>query len=364
MKLRELERAATALYEAGTSVHLVGPPGVGKSDIMPRVQQILSAKYGEEFGLVCELATIRDPTDIGGFCMPAKGADGSKPIAFYTRSPLMPTAEYLAKHPRGFFFVDERNQSDPLMQKALAPVTLWKQFGTDKLPEGWRVWSASNRVSDGAGVVKALTHLVNRERIINIEPDVGSWAVWAEEQGIHPMYIAFAKQRPGVVFTDEVPKHGKSFCTPRSFVSASRLHSQLAGLDGAGNISMDLPSDAITSELIAGDVGEAAAAEMFAFFKLNEHLPTIEEIKADPMKAKCPGPERLDAAFAAAQIIVHFADAKNIDKLWKYVERLPKELQTSTAQALIPKSGSILLNSPALTKWMSENRALINASGR
>src|SRR6185312_974411 len=241
---------------------------------------------------------------------------------------------------------------------------LWKQFGTDKLPEGWRVWSASNRVSDGAGVVKALTHLVNRERIINIEPDVGSWAVWAEEQGIHPMYIAFAKQRPGVVFTDEVPKHGKSFCTPRSFVSASRLHSQLAGLDAAGNISMDLPSDAITSELIAGDVGEAAAAEMFAFFKLNEHLPTIEEIKADPLKAKCPGPERLDAAFAAAQIIVHFADAKNIDKLWKYVERLPKELQTSTAQALIPKSGSILLNSPALTKWMSENRALINASGR
>ena len=361
MRLLDLVKQARALYESGTAIHLVGPPGIGKTDVTEVIRDTLSAAYNEQFGYASELLTIRDAPDIGGFLLPAKAADGTTG-AFYTRSPLLPSKDYLAAHPRGLFVLDERNQSDLMMQKACAPAVLWKRFGGEYLPKGWWVISTSNRVEDRSGVIRSPMFLTNRERILNIDPDVASWAVWAEAHGVHPMGIAFAKQRPGIVFSESVPKHDGPFCTPRSFVSAMNFLARAAGTDTNGNVNMELPSDSLVCQIVQGDVGEAAAAEMFAFFKLNEHLPTIDEIEKNPTQAKCP--ERLDAAFVAAQMCVHFAKAGNIDKLWTYVERLPKELQVSTAASLVEKSGAVLLNSQALTTWMGKNKALINASNR
>lgn len=338
---------------------MVGPPGCGKSDITSVIRKVLSAKYGEEFGFHSELLTTRDAQDVGGFLLPAKCADGTT-TAIYTRSPLLPSREYLAAHKRGLYFLDERNQSELLMQKAIAPVVLWKRFGGENLPEGWWILSASNRTEDRSGVIKPPAFLVNREVTIAIDPDVGSWSVWAEEQGLHPMFIAFAKQRPGVVFAGGVPKHEGPFCTARSFTEAANLMSLVAGTDANGNLNMDMPTDDLTSQMIAGHIGEGATAELFSFLKLHEHLPEITEIEKDPSGAKCP--ERLDAAFAAVQICIHYAKANNIDKLWTYVERLPKEVQVMAAKSLIEKSGGLLINSKSLTTWMSKNRALINAS--
>ena len=69
----------------------------------------------------------------------------------------------------------------------------------------------------------------------------------------------------------------------------------------------------------------------------------------------------LDAAFAAAQMCLHHADKDNIEPIWIYVERLPRELQVSTAKKLADpkKGGGLLLNSKRLGKWISENQALI-----
>jgi hypothetical protein len=59
---------------------------------------------------------------------------------------------------------------------------------------------------------------------------------------------------------------------------------------------------------------------------------------------------------------IHYAKGSNIDKLWQYTERLPKEVQVSMAKSLLERSGSALLNSPALIKWIHANKALINMS--
>jgi hypothetical protein len=109
--------------------------------------------------------------------------------------------------------------------------------------------------------------------------------------------------------------------------------------------------------VVAGSVGDGTAAQMFAFFKLHDKLPDIEDIEKDPMKAKCP--DQLDAAYAAVQICIHYAKATNVDKLWTYVERLPKELQVSAAVSLVKKSGGMLINSKNLGQWVAKNRALI-----
>lgn len=361
MRLLDLTKNAPVLYKSGTAIHLVGPPGVGKSDCIKNEFRMAleNAHNGEAFGFHDVLLPTVDAPDLRGFLLPTKDKDGH-PSSFFTRSAVLPTKEYLQEFPRGIMVMDERSSADLLTQKASAPAVLWKRFGEEYLPEGWLIMSASNRVEDRAGVIKPPTHLVNRERTIPIEGDVLSWAIWAEDHGVHPMLIAFAKKMPGVVFSETVPKTDGAFCTPRSYVAAANLLSIVAGKDADGNPNMDIPQSGIVSEMVAGDIGAGACAQLMSFLKVADQLPTIQEILADPAKAACP--TDLSAAYAAAQMILHYGKPDTIDKLWTYTERLPKEMQTTTAKQLVAKGAGALLNSKALSVWISKNRALINAS--
>lgn len=360
MHLLDIVKQAANLYESGTALHLIGPPGVGKSDIVKNeLVAALSAQYGEKFGYHDVVVPTLDAPDFRGFLIPTKDAAG-KPTSFFTRSAVMPSEEYLREHPRGIMFLDERNQADQLTQKSLAPVVLSKRFGENYLGDLWWVISASNRQQDGSGVGKALKHMVNRERSIAVEPHVLAWAIWAEARQVHPMLIAFAKTRPNIVFSDTVPKEDAPFCTPRSFISAAKLMGRAAGTDAQGNPNMKIPNDGIMMQLVAGDIGDKAAAELFAYLKVADDLPTIEEIMADPKGCKCP--KELSAAYAAMQMCIHFVNPTNVDKLWAFAERFPKELQVSAARSLCEKGAGVLLNSKALGTWLINNKALINAS--
>lgn len=362
MKLMELVKAAPVLYQSGTAIHLKSPPGVGKSDVVKNeFRAAIAAAVGHEIGYHDVLLPTIDAPDIRGFLVPTKD-DKGKATSFFTRSAILPTREYLADHPRGVYFIDERDAADLLTQKSIAPAILSKRFGEEYLPPDWIMVSASNRKEDRAGVISPPSHLTNRERVIEIEADVTSWSMWAEDQGLHPMVIAFAKKAPGVVFGGVVPRKDGPFCTPRSYVSAAKLLALVAGVDAQGRPNMDIPVTGVVGQMVTGDIGEGACAELFAYLKVADQLPTIDEILKSPMDAQCP--TELSAAYAASQMCLHYADAQTIDKLWIYAERLPKEIQVATAKQMILKGSGTLLNSKALTTWISKHRALINASNR
>ena len=348
-----------AMYESNTSVMLQGKPGTAKSSVARIIPELLSDMYGEKFGYWEQLLPSIDAPDVRGFMIPAKD-DAGRAIAKYTYPAILPPIDYLKEHPRGVLFLDEVYQADYLTQKGCAPLILEKKVGDYSLPEGWWVICASNRMADKSGVAKPLMHVINRMRVLDIQLPVDTWMDWAQDNGIHPMGIAFAKQHPSVVFDSEVPKDPEPFCTPRSFTSAMKLMMEIAGDD------MNLPGDTLTQEMVMGDIGQAAAARFFGWIKVADLLPTIEEIMTDPQGAKCPPDERLDAAFAAQQLIVYHSrnadDFDTIDKMWQYVERLPRELATSTAEQLLRHKGVGLLNTPRLGKWITKNGGLIMSS--
>jgi hypothetical protein len=361
MRILDVLKQAERLYAADVAVHFIGPPGGGKTSVIRNeIVNILSARYGEQFGCQTSVAPTLDAPDYKGFLIPTKNAAG-EPISIFTRSPEFPSEDYLAKHPRGIYLIDELSSAEHLTQKALASVILEKTFGNHTLPSGWRVFIASNRASDRAGALRMLSHIRNRTIEIPLENDALSWAVWAEQNGIHPLIIAWAKSNPTTAFVDEVPNTDRPFSTARSVALAARFLQVGLARDAEGKlIDMELPSDSLVQQGVYGAIGEGAGASLFGYLKVWDKLPTLDEILADPAKAKCP--QELSAGWAAGQMCIHFANGSNIDLLWQYTERLPREVQVSMAKSLLERSGSALLNSQRLVKWIHANKALITSS--
>jgi hypothetical protein len=364
MKMLDLQRVIRNLYATGATPHLIGPPGVGKSEFIRSIPGQLSEHYGQEFGYWEITAPTYDAPDVRGFIIPHKNAETNKPESITARSPVMPSEKYLEKYKRGIFFIDELNQSDMLMQKALSGLMLEGRAGDVVLPrlekgkdQGWMIIAASNRTSDKAGVIKPPMHNVNRQCILGVDPDVVSWAtMFAEPNKLHPMGIAYAKKHSGV-FAAEMPAKEDPYCTFRSYTRAIQYLAHVAGTDSKGNPIMTLPNDSLSMEIVGGYIGPGNTAQLFAFFKLADELPDFEDILKDPASAKCP--KRLDAAYAAVQMCLHYANGGNVDSIWEYTERLPAELQVSAASSLIKASGGALLNSKKLGQWVTKNRALI-----
>jgi hypothetical protein len=358
MRLSQFLKVIWPLYKTGTPVTLVGAPGIGKSDTVHLLPEILSSHTGHEFGHVTIEASTLDAPDVIGFLVPTKSADGSA-VARYTKPDVIRQIDATGLD-HGVLFVDEIGQADALVQKALAPLFIEGKLGEYRIPQGWYVVSATNRIEDKAGVNKELTHFTNRQCRIDIESNIDDWIVWARQHGIHHMMMAFASFRPGIVMSDAVPTKPGPYCTPRSFTAASRFLQEMASEDGVAG--SELPADILAQNVVAGYIGESTSAELFSFLKVHELLPTWDEIMKDPMKAKAPPEDRLDAAYAAAGLISSKATGDTIDKAFTYAKRLPLELQTSIARTLVQGLGGSALNSPAIAAFISEHRTLITNS--
>lgn len=340
-------------YETRQSLHIMGPPGGGKSEIVRGdYPAILSKHYNEDFGICILDGPGLDAPDIQGFVIPTKD-DTGKLVAMVTRSGHMPTEEYFKAHPRGMLVIEERNASDQLVQKGLNQVVLERRFGKHKLPDGWWVVSLSNRVKDKSGASKPMSHSINREMVVELDHLVADYITHWETIGLHPYGIACAKQNGGI-FAEEVPKEAVPFCTARSFTAAWRW------LEAASDSVEELNTSPIAQAAVAGYIGEGASATMFAYLSVMDELPTMEQILNDPKGAKVP--TKLDATYMVSQNCVHHTNADTIDPIWTYVQRLSKEIQTATAQSCMNRTGGVLLNNASFSKWLATNAALVAAT--
>lgn len=324
------------------TLHFESGPGIGKTSIHGQALNIVAKKVGYE-GLLRVLQLSRyEAMDINGFNLPDKLKDGT--LGVQTTKPMwMPKPD---DPDYGIVFLDEYMQASMDCRKASSSLALERRTDCHVLPQKWIVSMASNRQQDRSGVGKSIAMLDNRVATIQIEPDLDAWVNWAEaEDDVHPLAIAFAKFKPGTVFKDEVPSTPGPFCTPRSLVRLSKHIGKL--------------SPHMFLQFAKGMVGEGAAVEFVAFLRVADELPPFDEIVKNPDKV--PVPQKIDAQYAAMQMLAHRVTGKTAAAAFKYLSRMSKEFQVAGLQTAMRKTPQIVMV-PDFAEWLKKNQDLIIAA--
>jgi hypothetical protein len=360
MKLSSVIARIPAWYEAGKCVYLKSAPGRGKTQVLTSSAALLSKSTGKNIGLVLISGPLLTPADSIGYLVPRKvtgiDADGhpvehmesvyTDPFWFRTKE-----GKRLDEYDGGIIVVDEADKMDVDVKKVIGEAALSGRLGPHQLPPGWIVWMAGNRQKDRSGSTKELDHLINRRMEIDITDDIDSWNDFANTHDVTPITKAFANQNVHIVFSDGVPEKQGPWCTPRSLVEADDYLKVLAKHNNGS-----MPEDAHTMEEIGGMIGEAAAAQLFSFVKLETEMPKYEDIIAKPSAVKVPG--KPDAAMLICYNLAHRVTMEHCNAVIEYVDRLPKEFGVIFGKAAIARDPR-LITTAGFMKWIKENASLM-----
>jgi len=176
------------------------------------------------------------------------------------------------------------------------------------LPECVSFVAASNRRTDRAGVSGILEPVKSRfAAIVELEPHIDDWCVWALAHDLPAEVIAFLRFRPDLLCAF-APSADLTNCPlPRTWAHAAKLLA--LGLSGP-----------VQHMALAGAVGEGAAVEFSAFLRLWVELPNIDAILIDPDAQ--PLPTEPATLYAVVTALGTKAAAKTFPRIARYAERL------------------------------------------
>ncbi len=203
-------------------VFLMGPPGVGKTQIMGQVAR--------ECGIGLVAYTITHHTRQSAVGLPfinEKEFGGNVcRVTEYTMSEIVASIYNKIEDTglkEGILFIDEIN----CVSETLAPTMLqflqYKTFGNHRIPDGWVLVTAGNPPEYNKSVRDFDVVTLDRLKLIHVEPDFEVWKAYAYEQSIHPAVISYLNARTEYFCRIETTVDGKFFATPRGWEDLSKF---------------------------------------------------------------------------------------------------------------------------------------------
>lgn len=354
-RVKEFIRRAVETPMEIQPVHIWGPPGIGKSAIPKQVTE------EKQIGFVDMRLAQRDPTDLRGIPAVIDGRsrwlpppelptdhwclDCRRPLHETDLIGARPTRCAFCKGTRltekGILFLDELTSAPPLTQASAYQLTLDRQISEYRLPDGWYILAAGNRIEDRAVVYRMSTALANRFSHIDFEVNLEDWTDWANLNGVDPNIVGFLNWRPELLFAFNPESSEKAFATPRSWEFASRL--------------IKLSTKTMLPELLEGTVGKGATAEFMSFLKVQTELPDINKI----FKGEDFVPKRMDLKYALVSALVSRATPKQFERLMQYSQKLPAEFSVLLVMMLVGKNEDAVGNCPSWDDWAKANSDIL-----
>jgi hypothetical protein len=293
----------------GRSLLVVGPPGVGKSEIVERVCKDLSAE------LLYIHVALRDPTDFKGL---AAVVDGQAVWLPYGELKEMIGAQRLT-----VVFLDDLGQGHFSTQAALMQLLQAGRVEDKVVSEKVVFIGATNRRVDRAGVQGLLAPIKSRFRtILQLVPSLDDWVEWALENDLPVEGVAFVRLRPQFITQCGEPdwRPPEDFVNgpcPRTVAEALRHHAELERLGW---------DDEMAYVLFEGAAGEGFAVEYLSFLKRYRKLPDPAAILMDPLGVPVPDmnePDGPGLMYAVSLALSRLVSPVTIASALGYVSRVP-----------------------------------------
>lgn len=306
---------------------LWGAPGVGKSDVVAQVADDMKLELRDV------RLSLLDPIDLKGF----PTIDAVKKQMKWLPADFLPTKG------KGLLFLDEMNSAPQSVQAAAYQLVLNRKIGEYKLPDGWAVLAAGNRASDRSVVHAMPAALANRFVHLDFDVNVDDWNMWAMQNGIHDDLRAFIQFRPNLLHSFDSATNPRAFPSPRSWSFVNKIYKK--------NLSQDNEF-----ELIRGTVGEGASAEFSGFVRLIKDLPKVDAVLLDPEGTRTPSSPA--GMYAMSTSLDAKATTGNLERIMKYMTRLPVEFQTVFMRSAIRRDDK-LSRTKAFADWGVLNQSVL-----
>jgi len=247
-------------------IFLWGPPGIGKSDIVHQIGDMINAH------VIDVRLSLWEPTDIKG--IPYFDSNLSKMV--WAPPSELPDAEMASQHENIILFLDEMNSAAPAVQAAAYQLILNRKVGTYELPDNVMIVAAGNREADKGVTYRMPAPLANRFVHLEMAVSFDDWFAWAADNKINTDvlgYLTFSKKD---LYDFDPKSPSRSFATPRSWSFVSELVE-------------DELDETTTTDLVSGAIGEGLAVKFMAHRKVAASMPNPTDIlagKVKEMKAK------------------------------------------------------------------------------
>lgn len=231
-------------------IFLVGPPGVGKTEIMSQVAEEM------DIALVSYSMTHHTRQSAIGlpFISEHQYCGESYRTTEYTMSEIIASVydkmEETGKR-EGMLFLDEINCVSETLAPAMLQFLQMKIFGRHRLPEGWVVITAGNPLEYNNSAREFDLATLDRLKRIDVEPELGPWLVYARSNAVHAAVLNYLSIKKDDFYSVRLTVDGKLFVTARGWVDLSEMIYLYEQNDI--EVNLELVSQYIQDERIARD---------------------------------------------------------------------------------------------------------------